>query len=363
MHERKLIHRDLKPANVLVPFHDHRPLFREAKVSDFGLVAIADALYADSHSSARTITTVTGVIIGTPTYMAPEQARGDAVTPATDVHALGIILFELLYGKTPFARDSFIDMLIAIANDEVRLPSYPKLPTSLRRLLLRSTRKHIADRPQTATIFLEELEFAKDAVIDTGIAAFFGVSRDRATTMRVMGHADGILLLYAGLVLASVAGAIAMRVQNHNAAQAFFGAAMIGAGIAIGGAVKRAFTRRRRLADVAAQIILGVEDREAITRSLVIQIEELVERCQRVDQKILGTGLVLQLQEYRAASNFADRQLAFAQTMNLVEKILQRLVPWYARYERLLTVCVSLLGVIPGLITAILGIVKFLQQP
>jgi WD40 repeat protein len=103
-HERGIVHRDLKPGNVLLA-EDGTP-----KVTDFGL---AKRVEGDSGL------TRTGIIVGTPSYMAPEQARGEkTVGPAADVWALGAILYECLTGRPPFLAASAVDIVLQVVNNE-----------------------------------------------------------------------------------------------------------------------------------------------------------------------------------------------------------------------------------------------------
>ena len=102
-HEQGLIHRDVKPQNVLIA-PDGR-----VKVTDFG---IARAVELEG-------LTRTGTVLGTSEYVAPEQARGELVGPATDIYALGVVLFELLAGEVPFGGDSFVAIAMRHVNDPV----------------------------------------------------------------------------------------------------------------------------------------------------------------------------------------------------------------------------------------------------
>ena len=90
-HEHGVIHRDLKPANVMITPKGH------AKVLDFGIAKLLAPLTPDATASIET-----GFIIGTPLYMSPEQAKGNAVDARTDLWSLGVIYYELLAGRAPF---------------------------------------------------------------------------------------------------------------------------------------------------------------------------------------------------------------------------------------------------------------------
>jgi WD40 repeat protein len=120
-HQRRLLHRDLKPANILLSFsRDPKSLERSAlptavpMITDFGL---AKRVEGDSKL------TQSGAIIGTPSYMAPEQARGEkGLTTAADVYSLGAILYELLTGRPPFRADTPLDTVLQVLEKEPASP-------------------------------------------------------------------------------------------------------------------------------------------------------------------------------------------------------------------------------------------------
>ena len=149
-HEHGIIHRDLKPANIKI-----RP-DGVVKVLDFGL---AKALAVPGTPGAHEVTesptlsnreTAAGVVLGTAAYMSPEQARGGVVDRQTDVWAFGVVLFEMLARRRPFAGATISDTIAAILKDE---PDWPRLPAStprplrrlLGRLLEKDPRKRLRD--------------------------------------------------------------------------------------------------------------------------------------------------------------------------------------------------------------------------
>jgi serine/threonine protein kinase len=149
-HGRGVVHRDLKPDNVLISADG------VAKVADFGLAG-----YVEVQSTPGL--TRSGLIMGTPTYMSPEQARGEKVGPAGDVYSAGVILFELLTGRAPYSGPSFPVILaghISGAIPDVR-ELRPEIPPAINALVRKAMSKDPVDRWGSATEFLEAIRGAR----------------------------------------------------------------------------------------------------------------------------------------------------------------------------------------------------------
>jgi serine/threonine protein kinase len=142
-HQKGIVHRDLKPANIKLSSAT------TVKVLDFGLAkALHEGFEVDSsHSPTVTASdTDAGLILGTPAYMSPEQARGDPVDRRTDIWAFGCLLFEMLTGTPAFVRRTVTDTIAAILHAEPEWTRLPvETPEGIRRLLTRCLRKD-ADR-------------------------------------------------------------------------------------------------------------------------------------------------------------------------------------------------------------------------
>jgi predicted Ser/Thr protein kinase len=144
-HQRGIVHRDLKPANVLLTAEG------TPKITDFGL---AKLLGTEGQTQS-------GAVVGTPSYMAPEQAGGKKklIGPATDVYALGAILYELLTGRPPFRADTPLDTLLQVMSEEPVPPSrlHDGVPRRLETICLKCLRKDPAQRYANAEALAEDL--------------------------------------------------------------------------------------------------------------------------------------------------------------------------------------------------------------
>jgi serine/threonine-protein kinase len=134
-HDAGVVHRDVKPSNILL-----RPDGSGVALTDFG---IARATNDPAHL------TRTGLVVGTATYLSPEQASGQPTTPASDVYALGVVTYECLTGTPPFTGDNPVQVAVAHLRDEV--PPLPAdVPAGVAALVLAMLAKDPADRPPSA---------------------------------------------------------------------------------------------------------------------------------------------------------------------------------------------------------------------
>jgi predicted Ser/Thr protein kinase len=164
-HENGLVHRDVKPQNVLLNGEG------EVKVTDFGIARSLDVDHG---------VTQTGAVLGTSNYLAPEQANGQPVSPATDVYSLGVVLWELLTGDVPFPGDNFVAVALRHINEppppirELR----PDVPPRLAAVVERALEKDPRRRFPTMTEFAAELRRCVAELDDPAVSASYAPAAD-----------------------------------------------------------------------------------------------------------------------------------------------------------------------------------------
>ena len=150
-HERNTVHRDIKPANILlrsksgnIDVNAPLPEDVEPVLTDFGLVRLLD-------SNTKTST---GTVSGTPSYMSPEQARGDSVDHRTDIYSLGVVLYEMLAGEVPFDAESSFGVLMKHLNEPP--PPINGISSGMQAIINRALAKSPKDRFASASEMVDE---------------------------------------------------------------------------------------------------------------------------------------------------------------------------------------------------------------
>ena len=195
-HESGIIHRDLKPANIKLKPDG------TVKVLDFGLAKTldGDGVTNDGSDSPTITATTSGVILGTASYMSPEQVRGKTVDRRTDVWAFGCVLYEMLTGKRAFAADNVPEALVAVLTIEVDLDLLPaETPRRLRRVLVTCLQKDPAQRVRD----IGDVRLVMAGAFETeSIGASDEPSATSPSRLRLLSLAAGVLVVgfVAGLV-------------------------------------------------------------------------------------------------------------------------------------------------------------------
>lgn len=149
-HEHGIVHRDVKPSNIMVVRDGH------AKITDFGIARMASA----------SVRTQTGMVLGSPKYMSPEQVMGKLTDQRSDIFSLGVMLYEMLVGQAPFAGENVNAIMYQIMNTVPPPPSAsnPAVPGMLNFIVAKALAKKLDDRYQNAKEFANDLRACRDTI-------------------------------------------------------------------------------------------------------------------------------------------------------------------------------------------------------
>jgi serine/threonine-protein kinase len=211
-HGRGLIHRDVKPQNVLLNADG------QAKMTDFGIARSVDVQGV----------TITGTVLGTSEYIAPEQARGERVDAQTDVYSLGVVLYELLVGSVPYEGETFVTVALKHVNEPVPpvLERRPDVPPRVALAVERAMAKSRDERFSSMEELVDELEGCLDE-LDPGDEQATMISRQPVAPRRArrpprrkrrLGVLWPIAAVLAVLAVAALAalGALALREDDDD---------------------------------------------------------------------------------------------------------------------------------------------------
>jgi serine/threonine protein kinase/Tfp pilus assembly protein PilF len=248
-HKKNITHRDLKPANILVTANG-------VKLLDFGLAkvgAASAAVASDAMAQSLDLTEV-GTVLGTASYMSPEQAKGEPTDARSDIFSFGVVLYEMLSGRRAFSKDSAVETMAAIVRDE---PAPLDAPSNLSAIVTRCIRKLPASRFQTINEVRAALEQATATPAPTAktpsiaVLPFANMSADKENEYFSDGLAEEILNLLAkipGLKVIARTSAFAFKGKEQDIRKI---AETLNVGTILEGSVRRAGNRIR----VTAQLI------------------------------------------------------------------------------------------------------------
>ena len=157
-HAKGIVHRDIKPDNIMISQGGHLAQRENlVKVLDFGIAKLTDQTTGEAEAITRVLlNTHEGSVIGTASYMSPEQARGDKVDVRTDIWSLGIVLYEMLSNRRPFEGDSHQDIIASILK-EAPPPLPVEVPDRLKWIVEKALRKNREERYQTSSEMFSDL--------------------------------------------------------------------------------------------------------------------------------------------------------------------------------------------------------------
>ena len=180
-HEARLVHRDIKPENIMLRPDGY------VKILDFGLAKIIEQKSVGFEDATPLQNqTAKGLIMGTVNYMSPEQARGEKVDATTDIFSFGVVIYEMIAGRTPFAGDSLSETFANLINAEPHsLPYFAvSVPDELLRIITKTLRKNKDERYQMMNELLAELKSLRESLtLDKGIGKSHSSTAENATTI------------------------------------------------------------------------------------------------------------------------------------------------------------------------------------
>ena len=150
-HEHNIVHRDVKPSNIMVVRDGH------VKITDFGIARMESA----------GVRTQTGMVLGSPKYMSPEQVMGKPIDQRSDIFSLGVMLYEMLTGQAPFSGENINAIMYQTLNAAPPPPSTlnPAVPGMLNFIVAKALAKEKADRYQSASEFANDLRACRDILL------------------------------------------------------------------------------------------------------------------------------------------------------------------------------------------------------
>ena len=196
-HSRNVIHRDLKPENIFLTTDG------QVKILDFGLARTKEIL---PHSKQ----TEPGTVLGTVDYMSPEQVQGFQADERSDIFSFGCVLYEMLTGRCPFARNDLAGTLVAILREDVLFPPNADFPFGVERMVLHCLEKNPEQRFQSARDLAYDLRatWHDSSIVKTSVISTVGAKSNRKRVLYAIGLFAVVLAMVAAFLLFRRSGGI-----------------------------------------------------------------------------------------------------------------------------------------------------------
>ncbi len=177
-HEHGIVHRDVKPSNIMIQKDGH------VKITDFGIARMASAA----------VRTQTGMVLGSPKYMSPEQVMGKLTDQRSDIFSLGVMLYEMLTGRPPFSGENVNAIMYQTLNAAPPQPSSlnPAVPDMLNFIVAKALAKKMDERYQNAAEFADDLRACRDSLPQEGALAAVAPPRPQPQPARAPAEAPSL---------------------------------------------------------------------------------------------------------------------------------------------------------------------------
>ncbi len=227
-HQAGIVHRDIKPENIMLRRDGY------VKVLDFGLAKLTEQKERTPHARvADNLDLSSGLVMGTVRYMSPEQARGQPVDPRSDIFSFGVVLYEMLAGRAPFAGETASELVAAILKKEP--PPLSGVPDELQRLVSRALRKKKEERYQAIQDLLDDLKALRENKAITGGGKMAAQSAEPSA----LSTTDTMPISTASTITSIVSG-----IKRHKTSAAFILASLVVVAIGLTFGLSR-FNRQR----------------------------------------------------------------------------------------------------------------------
>ncbi len=197
-HNAGIVHRDIKPENIMLRRDGY------VKVLDFGLAKLTEQHEPKTRAQdARNVNISSGLVMGTMKYMSPEQARGEQVNPRSDIFSFGVVLYEMLVGRTPFEGETSGELIAAILKKKPAPISeaLPDIPSDLERVINKALRKDTATRYQTITDLMADMKSLRQQLETEVRSAHEPKDKKTVDSFSGIGSADASAKLASSTVL------------------------------------------------------------------------------------------------------------------------------------------------------------------